>query len=69
MMSLIISVPEHYSSQECPCCKGRCLKKARIGGEISNPITKHHLLRCTNENWNGGGIGTLQERSTSFRGY
>ena len=58
------TVPEHYSSQECPCCKGRCLKKARIGGEISNPITKHHLLRCTNENcqsrwWNRNVAGAF----------
>jgi hypothetical protein len=57
------TIPEHYSSQECPCCKGRCLKKARIGGE-SNPISKHHLLRCTNENcqsrwWNRNVVGAF----------
>jgi hypothetical protein len=56
------TVPEHYSSQECPCCKGRCLKKARIGE--SNPVTKHHLLRCTNENcqsrwWNRNVVGAF----------
>ena len=56
------TVPEHYSSQECPCCQGRCLKKARIGE--SNPITRHHLLRCTNENcksrwWNRNVAGAF----------
>ena len=56
------TVPEDYSSQECPCCKGRSLKKVKIGE--SNPITRHHLLRCTNENchsrwWNRNVAGSF----------
>lgn len=58
-----VTVNEHLTSQTCPCCKGeRCLKNITLGG--SNPITKHHLLRCRNENcqsrwWNRNVAGSF----------
>ena len=53
------TVPEHYTSQECPSCKGRCLRKA-----TGNPIMRHHLLRCTNDDccsrwWNRNVAGAF----------
>lgn len=53
------TVPEHSTSQTCPCCKEKSLSKPSIKG-----ITRHHLLRCTNEAclsrwWNRNVAGSL----------
>lgn len=55
-----VTVDEHMTSQTCPCCSNeRSLKKAKI-----NDTTKHHLLRCTNEEcqsrwWNRNVAGSF----------
>lgn len=53
------SVPEHGTSKTCPCCKQENLKNPSL-----KSITRHHLLRCTNEAclsrwWNRNVAGSL----------
>ena len=42
------TIEEKYTSQICPCCQGRTLENPGKNEGIS--ITRHHLLRCTNDN-------------------
>jgi hypothetical protein len=56
-----VTTPENDTSQTCPCCKLKSLKKETIGRD---PVEKHHLLRCKNENcasrwWNRNIAGSL----------
>ena len=53
------TVPEDGTSKTCPCCKEKTLTNPSIKG-----ITRHHLLRCTNEAcrsrwWNRNVAGSL----------
>ncbi len=55
----VFSVPEHGTSKTCPCCKEQTLKNPSM-----KSITRHHLLRCTNEAcrsrwWNRNVAGSL----------
>jgi len=55
-----VTINEHLTSQTCPCCRQeRCLKNPEIKG-----ITRHHLLRCTNDKcnsrwWNRNVVGSF----------
>ena len=52
-----ITVPEHFTSQTCPCCKERTLKNPKLDDPTRSVEFKHHLLCCTscgswwNRNW------------------
>ena len=54
-----ISIPEHFTSKTCPCCKQRTLENPKLDGPKRTVEFKHHLLRCTscgswwNRNWAG----------------
>jgi hypothetical protein len=53
------TVPEHGTSKTCPCCK-----TPRLTNPSIKHITRHHLLRCTNEAcpsrwWNRNVAGSL----------
>ena len=68
------TVDEHYTSQECPCCKERSLEKMKIKPKklkkkeenatvVPDEIEIHHLLRCTNDKckcrlWNRNVVGS-----------
>jgi hypothetical protein len=62
------TVPEHGTSKTCPCCKEQTLKNPCM-----KSITRHHLLRCTNEAcpsrwWNRNVAGSLNilDRAIDF---
>lgn len=44
-LDLTFTTPEAYTSKTCPSCRTISLENPMVGKE---PITKHHLLRCTN---------------------
>jgi hypothetical protein len=68
------TIDEHFSSQTCPCCKERSLKKFQAVLNVpKKPKTNetsekklidiHHLLRCTNDKckcrlWNRNVVGS-----------
>lgn len=57
-----ITVCEHNTSQDCPCCKIKGLKPFEKMIE-NQKIHKHHLLRCTNDQcysrwWNRNVVGS-----------
>ena len=56
-----VTVDEHFTSQDCPCCGERKLENPKIGKE---QVSKHHLLHCRNEAcqcrwWNRNVVGSL----------
>lgn len=56
----VVTIDESYTSKTCPCCSERSLDNPRVG---KDDITKHHLLRCTNEDcysrwWNRNVAGS-----------
>jgi len=56
---------EYYTSQTCPCCQERSLKKKTFKNKLDDTdIEKHHLLRCTNDKcesrlWNRNVVGSF----------
>jgi hypothetical protein len=53
-----VTVDEHFTSQDCPCCGERKLENPKIGKE---QVSKHHLLHSMRLASADGGIGTLLE--------
>ena len=61
---MTVTVPEHDTSKTCPYCRTKTLENPNVAKVGEEPITRHHLLRCTNVKcksrwWNRNNAGSF----------
>ena len=61
---LTVTVPERNTSKTCPFCRTKTLEHPTLERVEKEPITRHHLLRCTNVEcksrwWNRNNAGSF----------